>query len=201
MSDFNWLSPPFNFIITGITNCGKTYYVLDLIETTFKNKFDYIIIFCPTFHVNKTYNRRWLYKDPGVIIAPSHVNLDILLGAYTEAYGRTEDQILFLIDDCANEKSAKVKSSALTKLAFSGRHLGVSVWVITQKYNAIIKDFRDNLRHLCLFYEKDEESLKTALSENSIISKDQRGYIIEALKHNKAKLLLRLEHPYDYTVI
>jgi general stress protein 26 len=57
-------------------------------------------------------------------------------------------------------------------LAFSGRHLIISVWFITQKYNAVVKDFRDNIRALVQFYEKDEDSLKAALSENGVIPKE-----------------------------
>jgi hypothetical protein len=78
----------------------------------------------------------------------------------SETYGGTGDNVLFLIDDCANQKSCE-----LTRLAFSGRHLGISVWFITQKYKAVVKDFRDNvIRALVQFYEKDENSLKAALS-------------------------------------
>ena len=171
---------------------------LELLETVFKNKFDYIVIFCPTFHENKTYQRRWL-NDPQVLIAwPGDLNE--MLKIYTNAFkGRAT---LFLIDKCANEKSTKIKSCELTRLAFSGRHLGISVWFITQKYNAVIKDFRDNIRHLVLFYEKDEDSLKSALSENNVVPKDLRKQVIESLKsNNKTKLLLRLEHPYGYCIL
>ena len=50
-------------LISGITNCGKSHYVLDLIEKYYKNKFDYIVIYCPTFLVNKTYNRNFLCNE------------------------------------------------------------------------------------------------------------------------------------------
>ena len=47
-----FVEPSFNMLISGITNCGKTHYVLDLLEKHYKNKFDYIVIYCPTFLVN-----------------------------------------------------------------------------------------------------------------------------------------------------
>ena len=49
-----FVEPSFNMLISGITNCGKTHYVLDLLEKHCKNKFDYIVIYCPTFLVNNT---------------------------------------------------------------------------------------------------------------------------------------------------
>ena len=51
-----FVDPPFNTLISGITNCVKTHFVLDLLKTNYKNKFDYIVIYCPTFLVNKTYD-------------------------------------------------------------------------------------------------------------------------------------------------
>jgi hypothetical protein len=85
----------------------------------------------------------------------------------------------------------QVTIEGLTRLAFSGCHLSISVRFITQKYNAVVKDFRDNIRALVQFYEKDEDSLKAALSENGIIPKEQRQGvvqrqgIVERLKKNQ----------------
>ena len=59
---------PFNMIITRMTGCGKTYYLFNFIEKNYKNHFDYIIIICPTFSWNKTYEN-WKYiNDPDIII-------------------------------------------------------------------------------------------------------------------------------------
>jgi len=200
-----WPDIPFNLAVSGITSCGKSRYTLNLLQTTFKGKFDRIVIFCPTFHENKAYEKKFIVKDPDVIVLPPasvRENLDSLLKTCTETYGGNGDNVLFLIDDCANQKDAKIKSCELTRLAFSGRHLGISVWFITQKYNAVIKDFRDNIRALVQFYEKDEDSLKASLSENGVIPKELRAGVIERLKSSRtAKLVMRLEHPYTYDVV
>ena len=201
----SWPDLPFNLIVSGITNCGKSRLVLSLLQTTFRGRFDRVVIFCPTFKENRAYNRLFIYKDPDILVAPPQTvrnNFDAILKTYSETYGGNGDNTLFLVDDCANQKDAKIKSCELTRLAFSGRHLGISVWFVTQKYNAVVKDFRDNIRALILFYEKDEESLKTALSENGIIPKEDRASVVETLKSGKRyKLVLRLEYPYDYRII
>jgi predicted AAA+ superfamily ATPase len=59
---------PHNMLISGVTNCGKTHFILDLIEKYYLGKFDYILILCPTYYFNTTYERNWIYKDPKVII-------------------------------------------------------------------------------------------------------------------------------------
>ena len=42
-------------IICGATDCGKTEFTLNLLETEYKQFFKYIIIICPTWRYNKTY--------------------------------------------------------------------------------------------------------------------------------------------------
>jgi hypothetical protein len=124
-------------------------------------------------------------------------NLDSLLQMCSETYGGTGDNILFLIDDCANQKDAKVKTCELTRLT-SPRHIGL----VYHKYNAVVKDFRDNIRALVQYYEKDEDSLKATLSENGVIPKEQRQGVVERLKWGrKSKLVMRFEHPYMWWII
>jgi general stress protein 26 len=50
-------------------------------------------------------------------------------------------------------------------MAFHGRHLNLSAWLITQKYNAAVKDFRENIEVLVLFYHKNRESREAAFKE------------------------------------
>ena len=63
-----WLDPPFNILICGITNCGKTEYALELLSTVYKGKFDYIVVFCPIFQYNTTYNKSFIFKDDDVFV-------------------------------------------------------------------------------------------------------------------------------------
>jgi len=77
-------------------------------------------------------------------------------------------QTLIILDDFANLHDAKVKSSPFTKLVFYERHSDISCWAITQKYNAIVKDFRQNIQALVLFYDKYKKSRKAAFKENDI---------------------------------
>ena len=193
---------PHNMLISGVTNCGKTKFVLDLLERIYINKFDNIIILCPTYFFNTTYNRNWIYTDKNVyIINPNAVkeNLDLVLSFVIETFKGSNS--LFIIDDCANLQDSKKKVSELCNLAFSGRHYGLSTWVVNQKYNSVVKDYRENIRMLVLFFNKDESAMKQALEENDIVPKDKKPNIITQLKKNKSsKLILRLDHPFDFMV-
>ncbi|WP_375654892.1 ATPase/DNA packaging protein [Bartonella sp. CL46QHWL] len=193
---------PHNMLISGVTNCGKTYFALDLLEKDYRNKFENVVIFCPTYFNNKTYERKWIYLDKKVfIIHPEAIssNFDSVLHFATQTFAGSKT--LFLIDDCANLRDTKKKVSELCNLAFSGRHYNISVWLLVQKYNSVVKDFRENIRILVLFFNKDESAMKDALEENSVIPKEKRQYYIEELKMKKgSKLIIRLQHPFGFTL-
>ena len=46
---------PFHCIISGPTNCGKTQFLVDQLRGPFRQKFEYIVLVCPTYPHNKTY--------------------------------------------------------------------------------------------------------------------------------------------------
>ena len=47
---------------------------------------------------------------------------------------------LYIIDDCSATKELTKKKDFLLQHAFSGRHAEQSVWVISQRYNSVLKD-------------------------------------------------------------
>ena len=56
-------------MFVGATACGKTEYLLKLLETKYKNHFEFVVILCPTLLYNKTYlSRKWVLNDDNVLI-------------------------------------------------------------------------------------------------------------------------------------
>ena len=111
-----------------ICNGGKHRLSTDLIQHKYRNKFDYIVILCPTFINNKTYNRPFIYRDSSIIPVPINDKLNSVLQEISNKFSDPKEHTLILLDDCANLHDAKMKSTALTKLAFHGRHSNISCW-------------------------------------------------------------------------
>ncbi|CAC5421181.1 unnamed protein product [Mytilus coruscus] len=90
---------------------------------------------------------------------------------------------LYIIDDCSATKELTKKKDMLSELAFSGRHAEQSVWVISQRYNSVLKDLREQTKWLCMFYTKDRDSFDNCLRENDVIpTLEERQRIKEELK-------------------
>ena len=116
---------PFNALIVGPTNSGKTQFLVNQLRGPFKGKFDHIVLICPTFAYNKTLNR-FGERDPRlyVIICEQHqVEIWLKIASY---YFESENTLIVL-DDCAASKDAKGRTGELVKLGFSARHAGISV--------------------------------------------------------------------------
>ena len=194
-------------IVCGATGCGKTEFVLDLLENEYKGFFEFIIIICPTWMHNKAYlNRQWFMKDenvipldPGCVKSDSDWMNECLKFAY-DTFGIEDGHTLFIIDDCSSEKSMTKKKQMLSELAFSGRHRNCSVWVLTQKYNSVLTDLREQTKWTALFYTKDRDSFEETLRENDVISSlEEKKEIAKKLAENKhSKLILITEQPTSY---
>jgi Rad3-related DNA helicase len=198
-------------IICGQTGCGKTEFVLDLLENEYRGVFKNIVILCPTIQWNKAYkNREWIGdvrkpKTKNIIIVNPIVNgeekLQDLLRAFFNKFAGSPT--LYIIDDCSATKELTKKKDMLSELAFSGRHAEQSVWVISQRYNSVLKDLREQTKWICMFYNKDRDSFDDCLRENDVIpTREKRQEIKEKLKGMKhSKLILKTDQPTDYWVI
>ena len=58
---------PHSALFVGVMACGKTEFLLSLLETVYKNHFEFIVILYPTISDNKTYlSRKWIFDDKNV---------------------------------------------------------------------------------------------------------------------------------------
>ena len=154
---------PFNALIVGPTNSGKTQFLVNQLCGRFCGKFDYVVLICPTFAYNKTLYR-FAERDPRlyVIICEQHQVEFWLKVASINFEG---ENTLIVLDDCASSKDVKGRTGELVKLGFSARHAGISVWVLTQQLSSIAKPFRENVAAIVLFYTPSAKTTKAIFEE------------------------------------
>ena len=74
--------------------------------------------------------------------------------------------------------------------------------VLAQKYTSVVKDYRENMRMMAIFYNKDEIAMEQAFEENAFVPRHLRKEITEKLKNNKQlKLVMRLEFPHKFVLL
>ena len=178
---------PFHCIITGPTNCGKTKYLTDQLRGPFRYVFEFIVLICPTYAKNKTY-RKFAHGDKRfIVLSPDASNLDEineLLKTCAQLFSGTNT--LIILDDCAVSKDLKQRSNKFIDLAFSGRHDGLSLWVLTQQLTSIAKPFRDNVACVVAFHNPSQIGTKTLFEDYAgDLDIETRKIFVKALKTEK----------------
>ena len=109
------MNRPFHMIIVGMTACGKTHYLLKILEENYMNHFDFIVIICPTFKYNKTY-QNWNYLDDSEVfpIVCEHDEVENKLQSVAKiARG---SNTLIILDDCAASQTVKNRTLMLIRI-------------------------------------------------------------------------------------
>ena len=143
-------------------------FVLELLEGVYRGTFQHIVILCPSIHYNRPYqDTLWIWADPEVYVVDPGERLHDYLRAFYNVF--KGELTLYIINDCSARKALTKKRDMLSELAFSGRHAQQSVWVLTQKYNSVSTDFREQARWVALFHCKYRESFYECLRENEMV--------------------------------
>ena len=109
---------PHSAMFVGVTACGKTAFLLQLLETVYKNHFEFIVILCPTISDNKTYlSRKWILDYKNVFISdPSEGKLNEWIKLFKNALKGY--QTLFIINDCSAEGEINKKTRCSVRISF-----------------------------------------------------------------------------------
>ena len=187
---------PFNTLIVGPTNSGKTHFLVKQLCGPFRGRFDHVVLICPTFPYNKTLYR-FAERDPrlDVIICEQH-QVENWLKVVRIAFEGTN--ALIVLDDCASSKDVKGRTGELVRLGFWARHEGISVWVVTQQLSSIAKPFRENVAAIVLFYTPSAKTIKSIFEEYAGgLSHDEIKQMVTKLKErNFAHLIFSLRRPF-----
>jgi len=96
---------PFNALIVGPTNSGKSRFLVDQLYGPFRGTFDYIVLICPTFAHNKTF---FLIGEKDLrmfVITCEQHDVEIWLKIVKLFFEGTKT--LIILDDCAASKDVK----------------------------------------------------------------------------------------------
>ena len=191
---------PFHCIITGPTNCGKTRYLIEQLRGPFRHVFEVIVLICPTYANNKTY-RGFATGDKGFIALQPDANspheIDQLLESVSDFFSGTN--VLIVLDDCAVSSDLGKRKNKFIDLAFSGRHKGISMWVLTQQLTSIAKPFRDNVACVVAFHNPSQIGTKALFEDHGgDTSPTTRRKLTSALKESPySRLCFSLRDPYE----
>ena len=175
------MKEPHTALFVAPTGAGKTCLALDLLESEYRNHFDFTVIICPTLAHNETYKSRgWVWTDPDVILIEPGNQLYYLIEKISNLL--TGSKTLFLIDDIIADEALDNRRQPILELAILGRHRAHSLWLLTQSYTAVLKNIRRQAKMLCVWYPKNRTDLNTIHEENDVIEMEELARVKVQLK-------------------
>ena len=136
-----YIKEPHTDIFTGQRGCGKTIFVLELIEKEYNKHSDFIVIICPTLRENL---KKWIKTDDKVWLVDPKDNLYQWIQKLSQLLRYLE--VLFITDDIMANKDLDKVRYPLLELSISGRHRGHYLWLLTQSYKGIPKKLREQVK-------------------------------------------------------
>lgn len=135
--------------LVGMTGYGKTFLLRDILSKIHK-QYDSFYLFSGTAKMQKDYD-----FFPKKQIFPEYKE-DKLTSIWDEQYSKNKEdrqKILIVLDDVINDPEF-LKSTILKKYATAGRHLNITIFLLSQFLNTLKPIVRNNLR-LIITFESD----------------------------------------------
>jgi hypothetical protein len=120
--------------------------------STWRNKFDLILIISPTAHLQKDL---WFGEmdGQGIILCTDldPIIIETML-TFMQQKANADKNVLLILDDLSFQTRDKEKAAMVDRLAFTSRHYRISVVLLAQKFTLLSPSFRSQLDHLYLFH-------------------------------------------------
>ena len=152
--------------------------MLDLLLRHYRGAFDRIFLYSPSATLDKGWGplRRYIEevqhvsKDEQTFFdefdetaMQEQIALQMRVAEYAKTAKIEVPQILFIVDDFADDERLHRCHTSLASIATRGRHFGASLWVSTQKFRTLAPVIRTNLNGLFVWPLQIGSSAKQSL--------------------------------------
>jgi len=188
----------FTFIIAGSRGSGKSQLIRNLLlrQEMMKGIFkpEHIFIFSPSLKVNGDYDDikakyKFDYYSDEIIARIMELQQAII----KKFKKRSAPPLLLIFDDCLDLKNCLTWNSLLETIFIRGRHLNISIAIVTQHLNKVSRTMRLNQDYVAFFKPTNTTELDNFVEQN--FSKTDRKKVYNQISNIFAN------NPYSFILI
>lgn len=154
-----FINIPSNNIIVGLSRSGKTYSFLRIFESV-RDQYSHGILFCSTVNLNHDYDGI-INSFGNKIIVKEDYDETLVRSLYNSqhddiCYSRNKtirNQVFIILDDMVG--LINFKTSIIDTLFTRSRHLGISIFVLSQHMNWLTPTMRINAHYVMITKIRD----------------------------------------------
>ena len=162
--------PPFLLTVVAPRKSGKTNLVVDALidNNKFRNKFDAVFIWSKTFELDpKWKNINMMQGSVFTEFNAEQATELIETAEFVNTNLKLPANILFIFDDMITESIMnRNKLGPIEKIAVRGRHVHVSIIVISQQYMSLSASVRNNTTNMIVFRVRNGDEMEKIAREN-----------------------------------
>jgi hypothetical protein len=148
----------------GGTESGKSHLAISVYNAFYRDVYDLVIIFAPTYYSrrnSKIYQKLKVPKDKKLLVY-TYFNLELLEEVTNKIPTDNENHILLIMDDCIDQfqKTLRSDNNVLSTLAFKGRHRLISIWILSQALRCVSTTIRSNSTNVFLHRYNDTNEIE-----------------------------------------
>ena len=167
----------FFWALIGSAGSGKTSLMIHLLtsDDCYKKKFDHVHLIAPKSSMASLSEKDniWSGHPPDKI--HNELNWSILDKiehlAKERIHKKPRENTLLVIDDMAAHLKEKATEQKLRDIVFNRRHIGTSIMILVQSYNAMPLSLRKTLSHFSVFKPRNKKETEAIFEEVIFLSK------------------------------
>ena len=163
----------------GAPGSGKSSLMMSMLtnDDMYRKCFHHVFFVCPATSRSSIAGDPWKDHNPAKLFEELDERVLGFVYEFAKVASAEKQYSLLILDDCSAQLKDKGIQTLLKQLIYNRRHLKLSIWIMTQSYNAMPLSIRKALSHAIMFRPRNKRETEAILSELLFFPKNEHEII------------------------
>lgn len=160
----------------GAPATGKTSLMMSMLTNPdmYHKAYHHVFFVCPASSRASIAGDPWKDHAPEKLFDELTAKVLEFVFEFAKVASHEKQYSLLILDDCASELKNKDIERLLKTLVWNRRHLKLTIWIMSQSYNALPLGIRKALSHCVMFRPRNKKELEAVFTELMFLPREQQ---------------------------